>query len=89
MCILSCVAGKIGNVFADKTGYNQVADANNIIIIYPQATSSVLSNPNGILILKNLHYIILSLIKVAGIGGAILMLTTLINQVPKCLQLKT
>ena len=40
--------GKIGNVFADKTGYNQVADENNIIIIYPQATSSVaLSNPNG------------------------------------------
>jgi hypothetical protein len=42
------IAGKIGNIFADKTGFNQVADANNIIILYPQATSSILSNPNGI-----------------------------------------
>ena len=44
-----CSQGKylIGTIFADKTGYNQVADANNIIILYPQAKSSLLTNPNG------------------------------------------
>ena len=38
--------GKIGNVFAQNAGYNQVADLNNIIILYPQVKLS-LANPNG------------------------------------------
>jgi hypothetical protein len=44
-----CLQGryKIGTVFAENTGFNQVADANDIIILYPQATSSLMSNPNG------------------------------------------
>ncbi len=44
-----CLQGKynIGNIFADKTGYNQVADDNDIIIIYPQAKATSVSNPNG------------------------------------------
>jgi len=36
----------IGNVFYTKSGYNEWAEANNIIIIYPQVISSVL-NPEG------------------------------------------
>jgi poly(3-hydroxybutyrate) depolymerase len=40
--------GSIGDVFARNSGYNQVAELNNIIILYPQATASyVLNNPNG------------------------------------------
>lgn len=44
-----CLQGKykIGNIFAANTGYNQVADLNNFIILYPQAISSLLTNPNG------------------------------------------
>ncbi|XP_040201483.1 uncharacterized protein LOC120932812 [Rana temporaria] len=37
---------KLGDKYARNTGYNQVADLNNLIILYPQATSN-LSNPNG------------------------------------------
>ena len=34
--------------YAKMTGYNEVAELNNIIVIYPQATSNFLdSNPNG------------------------------------------
>ena len=43
-----CVQGKykIGYSFIKNSGFNQVADANNIIVIYPQAKSNLL-NPNG------------------------------------------
>ncbi|CAF0737641.1 unnamed protein product [Brachionus calyciflorus] len=43
-----CLQGKfrIGNIFADKTGFNQVADLNKFIILYPQCMNST-SNPNG------------------------------------------
>lgn len=36
----------IGTTFAEHAGYNQVAEVNNIIILYPQTHSSTL-NPNG------------------------------------------
>lgn len=44
-----CLQGayKIGTVYVDNAGYNQVADLNNFVILYPQAISSILSNPNG------------------------------------------
>ena len=37
----------IGLDFPLNAGYNEVADLNDIIILYPQAKSSLLSNPNG------------------------------------------
>jgi poly(3-hydroxybutyrate) depolymerase len=38
----------IGNQYADKTGFNDWAEANNIIVLYPYAVSSVMpSNPNA------------------------------------------
>ncbi|KAM3926880.1 poly(3-hydroxybutyrate) depolymerase-like [Leptodactylus fuscus] len=37
---------KLGDKYARYTGYNQVADLNNFIILYPQAKSNM-SNPNG------------------------------------------
>ncbi|XP_068129046.1 poly(3-hydroxybutyrate) depolymerase-like [Hyperolius riggenbachi] len=37
---------KLGDKYARNTGYNQVADLNNLIILYPQAKSNM-SNPNG------------------------------------------
>lgn len=33
--------------YVENTGYNEVAEDNNIVILYPQAVSSMLSNPNG------------------------------------------
>ncbi|CAF1131287.1 unnamed protein product [Didymodactylos carnosus] len=45
-----CKQGKqfVSNVFASKAGYNEVAELNNIIVIYPQVKSSTFpSNPNG------------------------------------------
>ncbi|RNA00347.1 polyhydroxybutyrate depolymerase [Brachionus plicatilis] len=44
-----CLQGKykLGNVYAANTGYNQVADLNNFIILYPQAVNNFFSNPNG------------------------------------------
>ncbi|XP_053572209.1 uncharacterized protein LOC128662445 [Bombina bombina] len=43
-----CLQGreKVGDKFARYAGYNQVADLNNFIILYPQAKSNF-SNPNG------------------------------------------
>ncbi|XP_068133733.1 poly(3-hydroxybutyrate) depolymerase-like isoform X3 [Hyperolius riggenbachi] len=43
-----CLQGreKVGDKFARYAGYNQVADLNNFIILYPQARSLAL-NPNG------------------------------------------
>lgn len=37
----------IGTKYVEETGYNEVAEDNNMVILYPQATSSMLSNPNG------------------------------------------
>lgn len=37
----------IGDSYATKTGYNEVAALNDIIVLYPQATSTPLDNPNG------------------------------------------
>ena len=44
-----CLQGKylIGNVYAKYSGYNQVADLNNFIVLYPQVQSSLLNNPSG------------------------------------------
>ena len=39
-------AKKIGDVYVRNAGYNEVADLNDFIILYPQATTST-SNPNG------------------------------------------
>eukprot|EP01080_Neovahlkampfia_damariscottae_P007609 gene7609-11932_t len=39
---------KIGDVYAKHTGYNEWAEANNIIILYPQTKASYSPmNPNG------------------------------------------
>jgi len=39
-------SGNVGNTFALRAGYIEVAEANNIIVMFPQATSN-LSNPNA------------------------------------------
>ena len=31
---------KIGNIYAANSGYNQVADLNDLVVLYPQAKSS-------------------------------------------------
>ncbi|XP_078510029.1 poly(3-hydroxybutyrate) depolymerase-like isoform X1 [Lissotriton helveticus] len=38
--------GKLGDTYARTTGYNEVADLNNLVILYPQAKTT-LTNPNG------------------------------------------
>ena len=38
---------KIGLDYIKNSGYNQVADLNNIIVLYPQAKSNLISNPMG------------------------------------------
>jgi poly(3-hydroxybutyrate) depolymerase len=42
-------ASKIGNLFYSTTGYNELADTNNIIVLYPQVQASNLIpfNPKG------------------------------------------
>ena len=37
----------IGDVFAMHAGYNGVAEANNIIVLYPQIAKTLLTNPLG------------------------------------------
>eukprot|EP00695_Tsukubamonas_globosa_P003178 TRINITY_DN502_c0_g1_i1.p2 TRINITY_DN502_c0_g1~~TRINITY_DN502_c0_g1_i1.p2 ORF type:complete len:141 (-),score=69.32 TRINITY_DN502_c0_g1_i1:69-491(-) len=37
----------IGDVYYTKTGINDWAESNNIIVLYPQAYKMSLSNPNG------------------------------------------
>jgi len=37
----------IGDKYYTKTGYNEWAEANNIIILYPQSESVILKNPNA------------------------------------------
>ncbi|MEU5941727.1 PHB depolymerase family esterase [Micromonospora sp. NPDC047548] len=38
--------GKVGAAFVDRANLNQYADTNNLIVLYPQA-STIASNPNG------------------------------------------
>ncbi|MFI7606242.1 poly(3-hydroxybutyrate) depolymerase [Micromonospora sp. NPDC049366] len=38
--------GKVGTAFVDRANLNQYADTNNMIVLYPQATTSA-ANPNG------------------------------------------
>lgn len=42
-------AGEIGNLFYGTTGYNELADSNNIIVLYPQVRASTVIpfNPDG------------------------------------------
>jgi len=40
------IAGAYGTTFVKKTGYNEWADLNNIIVLYPQAATSA-GNPNA------------------------------------------
>ena len=50
MCILSFInSDTIGEDYVMHGGYNEVADANNIVILYPQAKRSLTIpyNPNG------------------------------------------
>ena len=37
----------IDNQYADKTGFNGWAEANNIIVLYPYAVSTAGTNPNA------------------------------------------
>jgi len=37
----------VGDAYVKHTGLNAWAEANNIIVLYPQADKSVLKNPNG------------------------------------------
>ena len=37
----------LGDVYARTTGYNEVGELNNIIIIYPQAIATNITNPSG------------------------------------------
>jgi poly(3-hydroxybutyrate) depolymerase len=47
----SCLQGKsiVGKEFATYTGFNQLGDLNNIIIVYPQVRSRTINptNPSG------------------------------------------
>ena len=38
---------KIGDVYVKNAGYLEVAEANAIIVLFPQTISTVGSNPNG------------------------------------------
>ena len=40
-------AGTIGTVFVQNTGLNGYAEANNLIVLYPQTETSELTNPEG------------------------------------------
>jgi len=37
----------LGDEYAQTTGYNEVGELNNIIIIYPQAIATNITNPLG------------------------------------------
>jgi len=37
----------LGDEYARHTGYLPVAEVNNIIMLFPQVTSSFFTNPNG------------------------------------------
>ena len=38
---------RLGDVFARHTGYNEVGELNNIIMLYPQAIATNVTNPAG------------------------------------------
>lgn len=38
---------EIGDVFVRNAGYLEVAESNAIIVLFPQAVSTAVSNPNG------------------------------------------
>jgi hypothetical protein len=38
---------EIGDVFVKNAGYLEVAESNAIIVLFPQAVSTAVSNPNG------------------------------------------
>jgi hypothetical protein len=46
-CLQSRGNSGVGNSVATKTGYIQAAELNNIIMIFPQAKSTLISNPNA------------------------------------------
>ena len=48
-CIPTCCRTFVGDTFARHAGYNDLAEENDIIILYPQVTLSknVPFNPNG------------------------------------------
>lgn len=37
----------IGTKYVELTGYDEVAETNNLVILYPQVSSAMLKNPNG------------------------------------------
>ena len=39
--------GKFNDTYVRNTGYNQWAETNNMVILYPQAAIKQISNPNG------------------------------------------
>ena len=45
--VLYTIRHNLGDEFARNTGYNEVGELNNIIIIYPQAISISITNPFG------------------------------------------
>lgn len=45
--IFTILRNRLGDEYAYNTGYNEVGELNNIIMLYPQATLSLGSNPNG------------------------------------------
>jgi len=45
--VLHAFRWNLGETFARNTGYNEVGELNNIIIIYPQASSTNITNPDG------------------------------------------
>jgi chitodextrinase len=52
-----CLQGyeKIGDKFVKNTGYNRWADTNNIIILYPQAVSTMMVSSNTDVLLPNMN----------------------------------
>lgn len=80
---------KIGNVFAKETGFNPVADENDIIILYPQAKASSFnpSNPNScfdwyILIIQNenfFNYIHISNYLFSLLTGGVIQMQTMVS----------
>jgi len=46
-CLQSKSNAGVGNAVATKTGYIQAAELNNIIMLFPQAKSTLISNPNA------------------------------------------
>jgi len=45
--IFHAIRWNLGEVFVRNTGYNEVGELNNIIILYPQVTATDIINPLG------------------------------------------